>query len=223
MASNSYYNDQSQVQPYQNQIQCQDQYSSQGQQGQGQTFADQVYPDGSRDQQYDAQGNPVLPNGERGLLTDLIGAGAGGYLGHKQGHGIMGALAGGIGAHLLSNAMGGGKHSGGHHSGGGGMMGSMMGGMGGGMLGSMLGGGGRRRDIDGNELPDDGTGYGQVDQQQYNQNQNQQYDQQYSQQQQPQYDPQYQGQQQYDQPGQYGGYQGQGQDPNQTYGSNYGR
>lgn len=141
----------------------------------GQTYADQqqqysqapqdiTYGDGSREQKYDAEGNPVLPNGERGLLTNLAGAGAGAYFGHKQGHGIMGALAGGIGAHLLSGALGSNKHRPNHHyggggGGGGGMLGSigggMLGGLGGSMLGNMMGGGGRRRDIDGNELPDD--------------------------------------------------------------------
>lgn len=117
--------------------------------GGGQTYADQVYADGSRDQQYDASGNPVLPNGERGLLTDLAGAGAGAFLGHKAGHGFLGAIAGGIGAHLLGDAMK--KPSYGRP---------------GGMFG--------RRDMDdSSQQAGDGQGYGQVDQQ-YQQS-NQQY------------------------------------------------
>lgn len=76
------------------------------QQGQPQTYAEQAYPDGSREQKYDQQGNPVLPNGDRGLLSDLAGAGVGAFAGHKAGgHAILGALAGGIGAHLIGDAV----------------------------------------------------------------------------------------------------------------------
>jgi hypothetical protein len=46
--------------------------------------------------------NPGAADGERGLGTNLLGAAAGGVLGHKLGgHGLLGAVAGGIGAHLL--------------------------------------------------------------------------------------------------------------------------
>ncbi|CCG82818.1 protein of unknown function [Taphrina deformans PYCC 5710] len=132
-------------------------YQGQGQgQGQvqgggdnGQTFAaQQTYADGSRDQKYDAQGNPILPNGERGLLGDLAGAAGGAYLGHKAGHGFLGAIAGGIGAHLLGDVMGKNKHN---------KYGSQQG-FGGGLFG--------RRDIDPNDVGAGAgvpqAGYGQV-------------------------------------------------------------
>lgn len=169
-------------------------YGAQNQQQGGATFAEQAYPDGSREQKYDAQGNPVLPNGERGLLGDLAGAAGGAFLGHKAGgHSFLGAIAGGIGAHLLGDTMG---SSNGRPSYGRPQQG--------GMLGGMFG----RRDIDGTadgsqeNFNGQSQGYGQVDYQQqgqYNQGP-------------------YGGNHQ--QGGQYGG--GPGGD-NQAYGQNYGQ
>lgn len=84
--------------------QNQNQNQNQGQYAQAE--AHHTYADGSREQKYDSQGNPILPNGERGLLTDLAGAAGGAFLGHKAGgHSILGAIAGGISAHLIGDAV----------------------------------------------------------------------------------------------------------------------
>ncbi|ORY85426.1 hypothetical protein BCR37DRAFT_391210 [Protomyces lactucae-debilis] len=156
---------------------------------------------------YDPQGaaGPVGADGERGLGTNLLGAAAGGLLGHKLGgHGMLGALAGGIGAHFLgkqSHKTSHGGHPGYGQSGYGHQQQSGLGGM----LNQFTG----KRDLDSSsgggvqqQQNDNYGGYGSQPAGNYGG---------YGSQPQPDY-----GQQPY-------GQQPQPQNPNQTYGSGYGQ
>ncbi|KAL2005477.1 hypothetical protein VTN00DRAFT_2688 [Thermoascus crustaceus] len=64
-----------------------------------------------------APADPNAAEGERGLGSSLLGAAAGGYLGHKKNHGFLGAVGGAILGNVIGDKIKDRKHHGHHSSG----------------------------------------------------------------------------------------------------------